>query len=133
MKAKPAAKAAEKKRPTTVAEYIKAAPRAAQPHLREMRAILQSVAPHATEVIKWGIPFFVEPRFLFAYSAHKSHLSLAPGATALEAFAKGLEAHDATKYMMRIPYDAPIPEALVRKLAEYSLKHTTARGTDSFW
>ena len=58
------------KRPTTIAEYIEAAPREGQPHLRRLYAILKSVAPKAEEAIKWGTPFFVEPRFLFAFSAH---------------------------------------------------------------
>ena len=58
------------KRPTTIAEYIRAAPCAAQPHLRRLYAILKGVAPEAEEAIKWGTPFFVEPRFLFAFSAH---------------------------------------------------------------
>jgi hypothetical protein len=42
------------KRPTTIAAYIRAAPRAGQPHLRRLYAILKSVAPEAQETIKWG-------------------------------------------------------------------------------
>ena len=49
-------------RPTTIAEYIAAAPAAGQPHLRQLYAILKSVAPQAQEAIKWGTPFFIEPR-----------------------------------------------------------------------
>lgn len=66
------------KRPATIADYIAAAPRQAQPHLRRLYALLKSVAPEAEEVIKWGTPFFVEPRFVFAFSAHKAHLNFAP-------------------------------------------------------
>ena len=43
-----------RKRPTTIAEYIRAAPREGQPHLRRLYAILKSVAPEAEETIKWG-------------------------------------------------------------------------------
>ena len=74
------------KRPTTIAEYIRAAPREGQPHLRRLYAILKRVAPEAEEAIKWGTPFFVEPRFLFAFSAHKAHLDFAPTAAGLKAF-----------------------------------------------
>ena len=49
-----------KKRPTTVAAYIRAAPPEGRPHLRKLRAILRSAAPKARETIKWGNPFFVE-------------------------------------------------------------------------
>ena len=40
------------KRPTTIAEYIRAAPREGQPHLRRLYALLKSVAPEAEEAIK---------------------------------------------------------------------------------
>ena len=45
-------------KPTTVGQYISAAPRHAQKKLREIRAILKKVAPKATEKLKWGSPAF---------------------------------------------------------------------------
>ena len=122
-----------KDRPTTIAAYIRAAPREGQPHLRRLHAILKSVAPKAEEVIKWGTPFFVEPRFLFAFSAHKAHLSFAPMAAAMQAFRKELEGHETTKNFLKIPYDEPVPEALVRKMARYCLKVVSEREDDAFW
>jgi uncharacterized protein YdhG (YjbR/CyaY superfamily) len=121
------------KRPTTIEEYIQAAPKAGQPHLRKMHSILKSVAPKAQEAIKWGQPFFVEPRFLFAFSAHKAHLSFAPMAKSLQAFSRELEKHETTKNFLKIPYDEPIPEALVRKIAKYCVKNVSKRGDDAFW
>ena len=82
------------KRPATIAEYIQAAAPVAQPHLRSVHAILARVAPDAEQVIKWGNPFFVEPRFLFAFSAHKSHLSFTPMPSGLEPFRRELAKHD---------------------------------------
>ena len=96
-----------RKRPTTIAEYIRAAPREGQPHLRRLYAILKSVAPEAEEAIKWGTPFFVEPRFLFAFSAHKAHLNFAPTAAGLEPFRKELEKHKTTKGTLRFPTTSP--------------------------
>jgi uncharacterized protein YdhG (YjbR/CyaY superfamily) len=121
------------KRPTTIAEYINAAPRAGQPHLRKLYSILKKVAPKAQATIKWGMPFFIEPRFLFAFSAHKAHLSFAPMAAAMQAFRKELEGHETTKNFLKIPYDEPVPEALVRKMAKYCLKAVRERDDDSFW
>ncbi len=121
------------KRPTTIAEYIRAAPREGQPHLRRLYAILKSVAPEAEEVIKWGTPFFVEPRFLFAFSAHKAHCNFAPSPAALEAFRKELQKHKTTKNYLQIPYDKPVPEDLVRNIAEYRLRNVREREDDAFW
>jgi uncharacterized protein YdhG (YjbR/CyaY superfamily) len=121
------------KRPTTIAEYIRAAPREAQPHLRRLYAILKSVAPEAEETIKWGVPFFVEPRFLFSFAAFKAHCAFAPTPAALEHFRKELETYETTKNYLKIPCDDPVPEELVRKIAEYGLRTVRERGGDSFW
>ena len=120
-----------RKRPTTIAEYIRAARPEAQPHLRRLYAILKTVAPRAQEAIKWGAPFFVEPRFLFAFSAHKAHCNFAPTAAALDAFRKELEGHKTTKHYLQIPYDRPVPAALVRKIAKYRLRNMG--DGDGFW
>ncbi|MEO7916451.1 MAG: DUF1801 domain-containing protein [Dokdonella sp.] len=121
------------KRPTTVDAYIKAAPSEAQPHLRKVHAILKSVAPDAQEVIKWGNPFFVEPRFLFAYSAHKNHMSFAPSAEALEAFRDELKAYQTTKHFLKIPYKDVVPEALIRKIAGHCVGIMSSRKDAGFW
>lgn len=123
------------KRATTVPGYIDSAPAAAQPHLRQLYALLQEVAPDAMEAIKWGTPFFIEPRFLFGFSAHKSHLSFAPVGSVLAAFrGRGeLEGHDATEHMLRVPYDAPLPEALIRRMAGACVKAVAARHDQGFW
>ncbi len=121
------------KRPATIAEYIQAAPRQGQPHLRRLYAILKSVAPDAEETIKWGNPFFVEPRFLFAFSAHNAHLSFAPTAAGLAAFRKELEEHQTTKNFLQIPYDKPLPEDLIRKIAERRVRVVREREDDAFW
>ncbi len=122
-----------RKRPMTIAEYIRAAPREGQPHLRRLYAILKSVAPKAEETIKWGTPFFVEPRFLFAFSAHRAHLNFAPMAAGLEPFRKELKKHKATKNFLQIPYDKPLPETLVRKIAEHCVRVVRERDDDAFW
>jgi len=121
------------KRPDTISSYIDAAPAAGQPHLRRLHALLRSVAPEAEETIKWGTPFFVEPRFLFAFSAHKAHLSFAPSEATLAAFGKALAKHQTTKGMLRIPYSEVLPEALIRELAEHQLRAVRARQDDAFW
>src|SRR6266850_6554574 len=115
------------KRPTTIAEYIRAAPREGQPHLRRLYAILKSIAPEAEEAIKWGTPFFVEPRFLFAFSAHKAHLNFAPMAAGLEPFRKELERHRSTKHFLHIPYNESLPEHLIRKIAERRVQDVRER------
>ena len=121
------------KRPTTIAEYVRAAPHEGQPHLRRLYVILKSAAPESEEAIKWGIPFFVEPRFLFAFSAHEAHLNFAPTAAGLEPFRKELEKHQTTKGTLQIPYNKSLPEDLVRKIAAHRLQDVREREDEAFW
>ena len=121
------------KRPTTIAEYIAAAPRAGQAPLRRLHAILKEVAPEAEGVIKWGTPFFVEPRFLFGFSGYKEHLNFAPTAGTMKAFRKELAKHQTTKYFLQVRYDEDLPEALIRKMAKQCVKELRARKTETFW
>jgi uncharacterized protein YdhG (YjbR/CyaY superfamily) len=121
------------KRPTTIAEYIDIAPEAGQPHLRRLYAVLKQAAPSAQEAIKWGNPFFVEPRFLFAFSAHKAHLSFAPGAEALETFRQKLQQHTTTKHFLKVAYREPLPGELIRQIAEYRVKVVGERQDEGFW
>lgn len=121
------------KRASTIEEYIAAAPPEGQPHLRGLHAILREAAPEAEEVIKWGAPYFIEPRFLYSFSAHKAHCNFAPTKEALEAFREELDGHRTTKNYLQIPYCDPVPEDLIRRMAEYRVKAVREREDDSFW
>jgi uncharacterized protein YdhG (YjbR/CyaY superfamily) len=118
-------------RPSTIGEYIKQAPDQAQEHLRKLYALLKGVAPDAAEAIKWGNPVFESKRILFAFSAHKTHINFAPTPSALKPFREELATHKTGKGTLQIPYDKPLPAALVRKIARFRLKDV--RENDAKW
>jgi uncharacterized protein YdhG (YjbR/CyaY superfamily) len=118
-------------KPTTVDEYIEAAPEAAQEKLRELRAILREVAPNAAETLKWGSPVFEEGRILFAYSAYKSHVNFMPTGPAMEPFRDELAGYKTGKDTVQFPYDKPLPQSLIRKLAAFRLKQV--KENDARW
>jgi uncharacterized protein YdhG (YjbR/CyaY superfamily) len=118
-------------RPTTVAEYIRAAPKEAHKPLREMRAILKSAAPRAKEGLKWGSPVFEEKRILFAFAAFKTHLSFMPTPSAMKPFKKELAKFDTGKGSIQFPYDSPLPKALIRRIAVRRVKELKEK--DARW
>jgi uncharacterized protein YdhG (YjbR/CyaY superfamily) len=120
-----------KKKPTTVGEYLTAVPKEAQKHLREIRALLKSVAPRATENLKWGSPVLEEERILFAYSAHTAHLNFTPTGPALAPFKKEIEKFKTAKDSIQFPYDQPLPKALIRKSATFRARQV--RENDARW
>jgi uncharacterized protein YdhG (YjbR/CyaY superfamily) len=121
------------KRATTIDEYIRAAPPAGHAHLRRLHALLKGAAPHAQEAIKWGTPFFIEPRFLFAFSAHKEHLDFAPMAVGLDPFRDRTQGYATTKNFLKVRYDQELPEALILEIARRRVRDVAARKDDSFW
>jgi uncharacterized protein YdhG (YjbR/CyaY superfamily) len=120
-----------KTKPSTVDEYIEAAPQDAQEKLREIRAILKKVAPNARETLKWGSPVFEEGRILFSYSAHRSHLNFSPTGPAMAPFREELAAFKTGKDTIHFPYDKPLPKALIRKIAVFRAKQV--RENDARW
>jgi len=118
-------------KPKTMDEYIRAAPREAQPKLRELRAILRKAAPGAKETLKWGNPVFEAERILFAFAAFKSHISFMPTPSAMEPFKKELSKFTTGKGSIQFPYDKPLPKALIRRIAAYRVKELKEK--DARW
>ena len=116
------------KKPENIEEYIEQLPEVAQSKIKELRAILKGVAPNAKEVLKWGKPVFESVTILFAYSAHKSHLSFVPTGPAMKPFEKELSAFTTKKDSVQFPYNKPLPENLIRRMAEYRKEDAEARG-----
>jgi uncharacterized protein YdhG (YjbR/CyaY superfamily) len=99
--------------------------------LRELRAILKKVAPNATEAIKWGSPVFEENRILFSFKAFKSHINFMPTRSALEPFKEELTGFKTGKDTIQLPYDKPLPKALITKIATYRARDV--RENDAHW
>lgn len=118
-------------KPSTITEYIAAAPPVARKHLREIRSILKKVAPKAEEGLKWGSPVFEENRILFAYAAFKQHMNFMPTPSAMKPFAKELADYKTGKGTIQFPYDKPLPAALIRKIAVFRAKDV--RENDARW
>jgi uncharacterized protein YdhG (YjbR/CyaY superfamily) len=111
-----------KTKPSTVDEYINAAPLGAQEKLREIRSLLKEVAPNAIEMIKWGYPVLFEKRILFSYSAFKTHINFMPTGQTIKYFEKELSIYKTGKDTIQIPYDKPLASSLMRKIAKHRLK-----------
>ena len=118
-------------KPTTVDEYIQAAPKEGQEKLHELRSILKKVAPTATEALKWGSPVFEEKRILFAYNAFKYHLNFMPTRRTLDSFREELTKYTTGKDTIQFPYDKPLPKTLIRKLALHRARDV--RENDARW
>ena len=109
-------------KPRTVDEYIAAQDEAAQPKLRQLRAILRAAVPEAEERISWSMPTYWKGRNLIHFAASKKHLGIYPGGEATTVFAAELQDYDVSKGTIRLPYDKPLPAELIETIARWCCK-----------
>jgi uncharacterized protein YdhG (YjbR/CyaY superfamily) len=118
-------------KPATVTEYINKAPKEAQAMLKEIRKILKAVAPKSKEALKWGSPVFEEKRILFSFTAHKKHINFMPTRSTLQHFEEELKDYTTGKDTIQLPYDKPLPKALIKNIAMFRAKDV--RENDAKW
>ncbi len=120
-------------KPTTVDEYIAAAPEVARATLRELAAILRAAAPEATEAIKWRSPVWEERRILYSVSAFKAHAVFMPVSSTLDLFREEVEAAGlvTTAHTVQFRYGEPVPAELIRRIAEH--RAWDVRENDARW
>ncbi|MCR5299969.1 MAG: DUF1801 domain-containing protein [Erysipelotrichaceae bacterium] len=104
-------------KPQTIDEYIASQDEKLQPRLKEIRAILREALPDAEERMSWSMPTYWKGRNLIHFAASKKHLGIYPGGEATTVFAEELRQYDVSKGTIRIPYEQPLPEQLIRKIA----------------
>ncbi|HJP57542.1 MAG TPA: DUF1801 domain-containing protein [Gemmatimonadales bacterium] len=109
---------------STVAGYIAAAPPAARRALRRLRAAIRAAAPGITERISYRIPTFdLDGRYLLYIAAFREHVSVYPVTSGMVArYGKAIAPYRSGKGTLRFPLDAPIPAALVTRLAKVRVR-----------
>ena len=111
-------------KPTTIDDYIRSAPEAGRRMLKQLRALSRDAVPHATEQLKWGHPAYVHSDgvILFMFSAHKAHASFAVTPSTRAAFSADLVGYRTGKGTVALPYDAPPPHPILRKMIEFRIR-----------
>ena len=105
--------------PKTVDEYLASVPESARGTLQRIRAVIRSaVPPEATETISYGIPAFKYKGMLVWFAGFSDHCSLFPTASVIQAFKKELKGYKTSKGTIRFPADAPLPDALLKKMVK---------------
>src|SRR4029078_7967594 len=111
--------ATTKSKPTTVTEYINAAPKEARQKLREMRTAIRAAAPGATESLKWSMPAYSYGRILVTFAGFKHHIGFYPTPSAVKAFAKHFSGFKTAPGSIQFPLDKPLPLDLIRKITAF--------------
>lgn len=105
--------------------YIAAAPRSLRAELMNVREVLAKALPDAEEVIKYNMPGFqIGDAIVVGYAAFTKQCGIYVQGGAIEVLAKEIADAKltASKTGVKFAPGAPIPSALVRKLAKASRK-----------
>jgi uncharacterized protein YdhG (YjbR/CyaY superfamily) len=117
-------KTSRKTRPTSITEYINAAPKKAQKKLLEMRVCIRAAAPGAEEGLKWGMPAFSHKRILVTFAAFDNHIGFYPTPSAVKAFSKDLAKFVTASNSVQFPLEKPLPLALIRRITQFRVRES---------
>jgi uncharacterized protein YdhG (YjbR/CyaY superfamily) len=106
----------------TVEGYFSQFSPAQNARLQELRALLLKLMPGVTEKLAWAVPnYLYGDNFVVSLVASKGHLGLYPGKEAIAALKDKLAGYDLIKGGIHLPWDQPIPEALVKSIIDHQL------------
>ena len=102
--------------------YLAAQPPDVRAALDQVRAAMGRALPAAVEAIKYNMPaYLVDGRAVVSFAGWKDHFALyIVSSTLFETIREDLEGRDASKGIIRFRLDEPVPESVVKRLAEWS-------------
>jgi uncharacterized protein YdhG (YjbR/CyaY superfamily) len=105
--------------------YIAAAPKKAQPLLRQLRRVIKEAAPGAEERFSYRMPSYHYRGRLVYFAIFKDHIGLYPAGYA-EKY-KDLRKYMSGKGTLRFPLDEPLPAGLITKLIKQRVEENEAK------
>src|SRR5688500_17114141 len=105
--------------PENIDDYIAGFPTDVQRILQDIRGLIRTAAPEASEALKYRIPTFVLNGNLVHFAAFEKHIGFYPTPSGIERFKDELSAYPSAKGSVQFPLDKPVPFALIRRIVEY--------------
>jgi uncharacterized protein YdhG (YjbR/CyaY superfamily) len=111
-----------------VDQYIGGAPKELQGKLREIRRLIKSVAPQATERINYMMPAYEYKGPLAFFGLQSSFIGLYFRPPIVAQHSKDLAGYVTTKSAIHIPFESKVPAPLIRKLVKAAMKKNESEG-----
>lgn len=106
----------------SVDEYIDSHPAPIQSRLQELRSLIRTAAPSATEKISYGIPTFAMGASIVYFAAYKSHIGLYPAPRASSEFAEELKQYKGGTGTVQFPHSKPLPTDLIKRIVKFRIR-----------
>lgn len=106
----------------TVEGYFSQFSPAQNARMQELRVLLLKLMPGVTEKLAWAVPNYLYGNdFIVSLVASNGHLGLYPGKEAIAALKDRLAGYTLIKGGIHLPWDQPIPEAVVKSIIYHQL------------
>ena len=112
---------------TDVDAYIAAAPEAVQPILRELRQVIKTAAPHATEMISYGMPSYDQHCRVAYFAGFAGHVGLYGVAHVASEHDDDVARFLENQSTLRFPVGQALPVPLIRKLVRARVRQNEAK------
>lgn len=107
--------------------YISTFPKEVQVKLNELRVLIKSLVPEATEKISYQMPTFYLDGNLVHFAGYKNHIGFYPTPSGITAFEDELKPYKYAKGSARFPINEPLPMELIKKIVQYRVEETEAK------
>lgn len=108
---------------TVIDEYLQKIEPEKRKELERIREIAKEVVPNAEEVIGYGMPTLkYKGKAFLGFNVHKNHIGIYPyGGEPIEALKDKLSSYEHSSGAIRVPYDKPFPEDLLKEIIRYRI------------
>ena len=110
----------------TVDAYISQFPADVQAQLQQLRKVIHTAAPDASEKISYGIPTFYLHGNLVHFAAYRNHIGFYPAASGVLAFTQQLAAYKTSRGTVQFPLGQPLPVELIKKMVAFRVTENLA-------
>lgn len=106
----------------TVDAYIASFDPSIQKKLKDIRHLVQTLVPEATEAMTYGVPTFkFKGKNLIHFAAFKQHIGIYPTPRVLEHFTAELAQYKTATGTVQFPFEQEIPFLLIKEMVGYHL------------
>lgn len=102
-----------------ISAYISQFPDAVQGKLNELRDLIHTLAPEATEKFSYQMPTFYLEGNLVHFAGYKNHIGFYPAPSGISAFEEEIKKYKYAKGSVQFPVDAPLPLDLITKIVKF--------------
>jgi len=114
----------------SVDEYIAQFPAETQKVLEELRALIKTSAPDATEKISYAIPTFdLNGKHLVHFAGYAKHIGFYPTGSGIEAFKEELKPYSSGKGSVQFLLGQSLPTDLIRRIVEFRVEENTGKAS----